>query len=147
MAADVWSFGIFLEELALGRAPYAHMKLESVILTTLHEDAPTLGTQKTKRKFSEVRTLLLSTFGKASDCSSGAYLYTCIRPNWTVCQGLKGCVSLAGNIHRCYSWLIWTPHDRECMGLTGAVGLCRSCRTSWRSACRRIPPSAPPALS
>ena len=59
MAADVWSFGIFLEELALGRAPYAHMKLESVILTTLHEDAPTLGTQKTKRKFSEVGTLLL----------------------------------------------------------------------------------------
>ncbi|CAL8470958.1 g10500 [Coccomyxa elongata] len=53
IAADVWSFGIFLEELALGRAPYAHMKLESVILTTLHEDAPTLGTQKTKRKFSE----------------------------------------------------------------------------------------------
>ncbi|KAK9901349.1 hypothetical protein WJX75_007725 [Coccomyxa subellipsoidea] len=53
MAADMWSFGIFLEELALGRAPYAHMKLESVILTTLHEDAPTLGNQKTKRKFSE----------------------------------------------------------------------------------------------
>ncbi|EIE20192.1 kinase-like protein, partial [Coccomyxa subellipsoidea C-169] len=53
MAADVWSFGIFLEELALGRAPYAHMKLESVILTTLHEDAPVLGNQKTKRKFSE----------------------------------------------------------------------------------------------
>lgn len=56
MAADMWSFGIFLEELALGRAPYAHMKLESVILTTLHEDAPTLGNQKTKRKFSEVHT-------------------------------------------------------------------------------------------
>lgn len=54
MAADVWSFGIFLEELALGRAPYAHMRLESVILTTLHDDAPVLGNQYSKRKFSEV---------------------------------------------------------------------------------------------
>ncbi len=66
MAADVWSFGIFLEELALGRAPYAHMKLESVILTTLHEDAPVLGNQKTKRKFSEVRSLLKHAWQLAS---------------------------------------------------------------------------------
>jgi serine/threonine protein kinase len=56
LAADVWSFGIFLEELVLGRAPYAHMKLESVILTTLHEDAPTLNKQKSKHKFSDVRS-------------------------------------------------------------------------------------------
>ena len=51
----MWSFGILLEELALGRAPYANMSLTSVILTTLHQDAPTLGSQKTARKFSEVR--------------------------------------------------------------------------------------------
>ncbi len=54
LEADVWSFGILLEELALGRAPYANMSLTSVILTTLHQDAPTLGSQKTTRKFSEV---------------------------------------------------------------------------------------------
>ncbi len=54
LAADVWSFGILLEELTLGRAPYANMSLTSVILTTLHQDAPTLSAQKTKRKFSEV---------------------------------------------------------------------------------------------
>ena len=57
LAADVWSFGILLEELALGRAPYANMSLTSVILTTLHQDAPTLGSQKTARKFSEARSL------------------------------------------------------------------------------------------
>ena len=56
LAADVWSFGILLEELTLGRAPYANMSLTSVILTTLHQDAPTLSAQKTKRKFSEVRS-------------------------------------------------------------------------------------------
>ena len=55
LAADVWSFGILLEELALGRAPYANMSLTSVILTTLHQDAPTLAAQKTARKFSEAR--------------------------------------------------------------------------------------------
>ncbi len=58
LAADVWSFGILLEELALGRAPYANMSLTSVILTTLHQDAPTLAAQKTARKFSEARLLL-----------------------------------------------------------------------------------------
>ena len=56
LAADVWSFGILLEELTLGRAPYANMSLTSVILTTLHQDAPTLSTQKTKRSVSEVRS-------------------------------------------------------------------------------------------
>ena len=55
LAADVWSFGILLEELTLGRAPYANMSLTSVILTTLHQDAPTLASQKTKRGISEVR--------------------------------------------------------------------------------------------
>lgn len=54
LAADVWSFGILLEELTLGRAPYANMSLTSVILTTLHQDAPTLNAQKTRRKFCEV---------------------------------------------------------------------------------------------
>ncbi len=54
LAADVWSFGILLEELTLGRAPYANMSLTSVILTTLHQDAPTLNAQKSRRKFSEV---------------------------------------------------------------------------------------------
>ena len=56
LAADVWSFGILLEELTLGRAPYANMSLTSVILTTLNQDAPTLCAQKSKRKFSEVRS-------------------------------------------------------------------------------------------
>ena len=54
----MWSFGILLEELTLGRAPYANMSLTSVILTTLHQDAPTLATQKTKRGVSEVRPAL-----------------------------------------------------------------------------------------
>lgn len=58
----MWSFGILLEELALGRAPYANMSLTSVILTTLHQDAPTLAIQKTKRKFSEVRALPMCIF-------------------------------------------------------------------------------------
>ena len=58
LAADVWSFGILLEELTLGRAPYANMSLTAVILTTLHQDAPTLSAQKTKRKFSEVNASL-----------------------------------------------------------------------------------------
>ena len=35
LEADVWSFGILLEELALGRAPMANMSLTSVIMSTL----------------------------------------------------------------------------------------------------------------
>ena len=31
----MWSFGILLEELALGRAPMANMSLTSVIMSTL----------------------------------------------------------------------------------------------------------------
>ncbi|KAK9845458.1 hypothetical protein WJX81_006885 [Elliptochloris bilobata] len=53
LEADVWSFGILLEELALGRAPMANMSLMSVIMSTLHEDAPILENQLTNRVFSE----------------------------------------------------------------------------------------------
>ena len=52
-SADVWSFGILLYELATGKAPYANMSLTKVILTTLHQEAPTLDNVK-GRKFSEV---------------------------------------------------------------------------------------------
>ena len=64
----MWSFGILLEELVLGRAPYASMSLTSVILTTLHQDAPTLAAQKTARKFSEVWRSLLP-FGHACNAT------------------------------------------------------------------------------
>lgn len=40
-------------ELACGKAPYANMSLTKVILTTLHEEAPTLEGLK-GRKFPEV---------------------------------------------------------------------------------------------
>eukprot|EP00884_Botryococcus_braunii_P005309 jgi/Botrbrau1/1477/Bobra.178_3s0033.1 len=42
--ADMWSFGIMLVELALGRAPYANMSVTAVILTTLRDEPPTLDT-------------------------------------------------------------------------------------------------------
>ena len=51
--ADIWSFGILLYEIATGKAPYANMSLTKVILTTLHEEAPSLENTK-GRKFSEV---------------------------------------------------------------------------------------------
>ena len=81
-SADIWSFGILLYELATGKAPYANMSLTKVILTTLHEEAPSLNTHK--RKFSEVIAAIVA------QCSSCCACISCIvRTLQNADRGLK----------------------------------------------------------
>lgn len=48
--ADVWSFGILVLELAMGRPPRVGRSLTAIILSTMHDDAP----QLTASNFSQV---------------------------------------------------------------------------------------------
>ena len=53
-SADLWSFGIVLLELARGRVPHAQASFTALVMSTVHDPAPSLELHA-KRKFSPVR--------------------------------------------------------------------------------------------
>ena len=55
-AADMWSFGMTLLELATGQAPYASLGLDQILMKTMNEDAPRLERSNRRQRFSEVRS-------------------------------------------------------------------------------------------
>jgi serine/threonine-protein kinase OSR1/STK39 len=56
-SADIWSFGITLMELALGKPPLAKMNPMRVILSTVNSPPPRLEDSQDGRTFSKVSLL------------------------------------------------------------------------------------------
>jgi serine/threonine protein kinase len=55
-SADIWSFGIVLLELARGRPPHAESSFTALVMSTVHNPAPSLEQHAgAKHKFSPVR--------------------------------------------------------------------------------------------
>lgn len=57
-AADIWSFGITLLELALGEAPLAHFNLDQIMLRTMNNEPPVLESSDRRKRFTNVRAPL-----------------------------------------------------------------------------------------
>ena len=53
-AADIWSFGMVLLELARGKVPLAGCSFTKIILDTVHGDAPSLQTCGCAHHYSKV---------------------------------------------------------------------------------------------
>ena len=53
-AADIWSFGMTLLELATGSAPYAALNLDQIMIKTMNDDPPRLCSTDRRKKYTEV---------------------------------------------------------------------------------------------
>jgi len=53
-AADIWSFGMTLLELATGSAPYAALSLDQIMIKTMNDEPPRLCSTDRRKKYTEV---------------------------------------------------------------------------------------------
>ena len=53
-AADIWSFGMTLLELATGSAPYAQLSLDQIMIKTMNDEPPRLCSTDRRKKYTEV---------------------------------------------------------------------------------------------
>ena len=52
-AADIWSFGMTLLELATGSAPYAQLSLDQIMIKTMNDEPPRLCSTDRRKKYTE----------------------------------------------------------------------------------------------